>query len=773
MFMVIQSYFSQVNLLIKDVCFMLNRKGELFWSEINQDCMRIITIDDNQNKYDKDIWRIGGSSSRQHILNKWNDFNQIFIQYFIKNKFHQTELLNYNQYFYQQQIQQLLQNTKLKIPSNLQNLWLNILGKNPRRILVTMDMYNGQPVLVKSSQVYQTHSDGDYQKAIEKINIFTDILIVDLDGAFGQTNTLNREIIKNLAQKYHVFTGGGLRSLNDIDDVLKSSVRRCVLASADDILINKIPKERLIVEISINEQNEILIHGRQTNTHMNIITRINQLIEMGVHAISITFVQTEGHLQGIPRKQIQDLILQIPDKIRKIYIAGGITTLDDLEYLWSFYRVIPQIGSAIWKNQLTIGSIFNAMINFNEYGIVSAIIQDLNGPVKGLCYMNSQSIEQTCQQRKLYRYSRKLERVILKGETSGDIQNIIKISLDCDSDAMLITVDSKKAFCHMGTYSCFCLQTSIKANIATLADYIRSKINDDSYSGIMQRNPQLALAKVMEEFWEVMASHQDHQISECSDLFIHLVMYLNGIGVTMEEIFNELNARRWAPNLLIEENQISKKISNEIIIGITTAKYTDKTDRFAQEQLGIKIIRYSGRSLLVKGEIIDREKFEKYFGNDQNIKLSLFTSKPKDMAWLLASKRVTHLITFETVVKNYPTVYTLIHHIVDPTISLALISRKGALIEPQKWTNQNKPLIAAEHVYHVTRFFEQNNINPNTYHLDRVTGSSEGFLINTDKYLLADAVVESGKTLEENHLQIWKDIIPKGQVHIALYGRCN
>jgi phosphoribosyl-ATP pyrophosphohydrolase len=289
----------------------------------------------------------------------------------------------------------------------------------------------------------------------------------------------------------------------------------------------------------------------------------------------------------------------------------------------------------------------------------------------------------------------------------------------------------------------------------------------------MQRNPQLALAKVMEEFWEVMASDNDHQVSECSDLFIHFVMYLNGIGVTMEDIFNELNARRWTPTTLIEQKEISEKKYNEIIIGITTAKYTDKTDRFAEEELGIKIIRHSGRSLLVKGQIIDRDKFSKYFGNDENIKLSLFGSKPKDMAWLLASKRVTHLITFETVVKNYPTVYTCIHEIGDATISLALICRKGACIEPEKWTNENKPLIAAEHVCHVARFFDQNNINSNTYHLDRVTGSSEGFLINSDKYLLADAVVESGRTLEENNLEIWKVIIPKGQVHIGLYGHCH
>lgn len=55
----------------------------------------------------------------------------------------------------------------------------------------------------------------------------------------------------------------------------------------------------------------------------------------------------------------------------------------------------------------------------------------------------------------------------------------------------------------------------------------------------------------------------------------------------------------------------------------------------------------------------------------ENIQLSLFIGKPKDMAWLLASKHVTHLITFETVVKNDPAVYTVIHEVMDPNISLA------------------------------------------------------------------------------------------------------
>ncbi|CAF3721946.1 unnamed protein product [Rotaria sp. Silwood1] len=299
----------------------------------------ITTKDNSLNKFDKNICRLAGLKSCKDILYKWNYFNNnrdiikrhnnIFIEYFNLNKFHQTEIYNYNYYFYQNEIKKLLNNNKLKIPYHLKYLWSNISNQINRRILITMDLFNGKPVLVKSSQINQYHSNSDYIQAMNYISIFSDILIIDLNRVFDQTN----KIIKELENKYYIHTGGGLRTLIDIDDMLKSGVRHCVLSSMNDELIKKIPKDRLIIEISINEKNEVLINGRQINTHINIINKINQLIQIGIQIISITFVQTEGHLLGIPRQQIHDLIIQIPNYIEKIYIAGGITTLDDLEYL--------------------------------------------------------------------------------------------------------------------------------------------------------------------------------------------------------------------------------------------------------------------------------------------------------------------------------------------------------------------------------------------------------------------------------------------------------
>ena len=65
-----------------------------------------------------------------------------------------------------------------------------------------MDLYDGKPVLFKSGEVYTTHTDGDYNKAMEIISIFPDILVVDLNGALSTPNPNNRKIIKELAQKY-------------------------------------------------------------------------------------------------------------------------------------------------------------------------------------------------------------------------------------------------------------------------------------------------------------------------------------------------------------------------------------------------------------------------------------------------------------------------------------------------------------------------------------------------------------------------------------------
>ena len=59
----------------------------------------------------------------------------------------------------------------------------------------------------------------------------------------------------------------------------------------------------------------------------------------------------------------------------------------------------------------------------------------------------------------------------------------------------------------------------------------------------------------------------------------------------------------------------------------------------------------------------------------------------------------------------------------------------------------------------------------NSFTLDRIIGSSEGYMVNTakDNYILCDAIVESGKTLDENNLEVWQVALDRGEVKIGLY----
>ncbi|MDD5613739.1 MAG: phosphoribosyl-AMP cyclohydrolase [Candidatus Omnitrophica bacterium] len=101
-------------------------------------------------------------------------------------------------------------------------------------------------------------------------------------------------------------------------------------------------------------------------------------------------------------------------------------------------------------------TVFNDL-KLNEKGLIPAIIQDYSTKdVLMLAYMNVESIKKTLKDRKTWFYSRSRDKFWLKGETSGNIQAVREIYLDCDNDTLLVKVDQKgSGACHTGDWSCF------------------------------------------------------------------------------------------------------------------------------------------------------------------------------------------------------------------------------------------------------------------------------------------------------------------------------
>ncbi len=100
---------------------------------------------------------------------------------------------------------------------------------------------------------------------------------------------------------------------------------------------------------------------------------------------------------------------------------------------------------------------FFSQVKFDSAGLVPAIIQEAKtGEILMVAYMNKESLEKTIENGRTCFWSRSRKRFWIKGESSGNIQKVKKIAIDCDGDALLIQVEQKGgAACHTGYKSCF------------------------------------------------------------------------------------------------------------------------------------------------------------------------------------------------------------------------------------------------------------------------------------------------------------------------------
>ncbi len=95
-------------------------------------------------------------------------------------------------------------------------------------------------------------------------------------------------------------------------------------------------------------------------------------------------------------------------------------------------------------------------IRWDKHGLVPAIVQDANTlQVLMMAYMNAESLQKTLDIGETVFWSRSRAELWHKGETSGNIQRVHEIRIDCDEDTLLILVHPAGAACHTGEISCF------------------------------------------------------------------------------------------------------------------------------------------------------------------------------------------------------------------------------------------------------------------------------------------------------------------------------
>ena len=99
---------------------------------------------------------------------------------------------------------------------------------------------------------------------------------------------------------------------------------------------------------------------------------------------------------------------------------------------------------------------FQPEIKFDTNGLVPAIVQDADTKeVLMMAYMNAESLSLTFETGEAHFWSRSRSELWHKGATSGNVQRVVEVCVDCDGDTLLLRVHPAGAACHTGEHTCF------------------------------------------------------------------------------------------------------------------------------------------------------------------------------------------------------------------------------------------------------------------------------------------------------------------------------
>ncbi|KAG6015306.1 imidazoleglycerol-phosphate dehydratase, partial [Claviceps citrina] len=175
-------------------------------------------------------------------------------------------------------------------------------------------------------------------------------------------------------------------------------------------------------------------------------------------------------------------------------------------------------------------------------GLVPTVVTDEAGVALGLAYTSKESMLEALRTQTGVYQSRK-RGLWIKGATSGDTQELVRVALDCDNDALKFVVRQKGRFCHLQQFGCFGNLGGIPALEKTLLSR-RQSAPEGSYTARLFSDEKLLRAKLMEEAEELCDAETPRDVAfEAADLIYFALAKVVGAGATLADVEANLDAK--------------------------------------------------------------------------------------------------------------------------------------------------------------------------------------------------------------------------------------
>ena len=211
-------------------------------------------------------------------------------------------------------------------------------------------------------------------------------------------------------------------------------------------------------------------------------------------------------------------------------------------------------------------------LRYSPEGLMSVVaVESGTREVLMLAYASREAVKRTLASGEAWFFSRSRKSLWKKGETSGNTMRVLSVGKDCDSDALLYSVEVRGQgnACHMGRKSCFAQEFGMKESrfpLASLDALIASRLSEKtqgSYTLKLARSKKLAVAKIREEGEELAEALEKKGrkeiIWEACDVLYHTLVAVRARGIALAELERELGRRNAGKRRKTKRNKKSGK----------------------------------------------------------------------------------------------------------------------------------------------------------------------------------------------------------------------